>query len=185
MAPVPGGRLTMKQETLRLRDVYLRHAARFHAGILLVACFAVYSNGYNHAYNLDSVNGIKLNSYVRSLKFVPLYFTDQQTLTSNRGNRDYRPLLQTTYALNYAVSGYRIWSWHLVQVILHAACALGLYLFCRRVFPASTRYSEATIANGAFIAGRTETARKRACNVRRDTRITQYYVGESRLTMSV
>lgn len=37
-----------------------------------------------------------------------------------------RPILQTTFALNYAITGYQMWSWHLVQILVHTICVLGL-----------------------------------------------------------
>ena len=104
------------------------------AGIILsIAAFGVFSNNYDHAYNLDSANMLKDNRYVRDLKNIPLYFQDPTTLTSNRANADYRPILQITYALNYYISKYNTWSWHLVQIILHIICAIGLFCFVGKI----------------------------------------------------
>ncbi|MFC1527104.1 tetratricopeptide repeat protein [Candidatus Latescibacterota bacterium] len=43
----------------------------------------------------------------------------------------YRPLLMVTYALNYAVSGYEPWSYHLVNVVVHAVCTYAVYQIAR------------------------------------------------------
>jgi hypothetical protein len=101
--------------------------------ILAGVIFAVYSNNYRHDHQLDSGHLLLENVAVRSLKNIPSYFRDPSTLSALRSNIDYRPVLQVTYALNYALSGYDTWSWHLVQILLHAVCVLGLYAFCGRI----------------------------------------------------
>ncbi len=115
---------------------YFRSAVPLHALALLLVCAAAYWSNLSHEFHLDSHPGLTGNSYVRSLRHVPQYFVDPLTLTSVRANGDYRPVLQSSYALNYALSGYEMWSWHLVQILLHAACAMGLYAWCRRLLPA-------------------------------------------------
>jgi uncharacterized protein YneF (UPF0154 family) len=104
-----------------------------HAAVLTAAVFAVFSNNYRHDYPLDCGHLLLENSYVRSLRFIPQYFLDGRTLTSLPANADYRPVLQVTHAINYAISGYDTWSWHLVQILLHLVCVLGLYFLCRRI----------------------------------------------------
>jgi len=101
--------------------------------VLAIVCVAVYANGFDHAFNLDSGYGLRDNPAVRDLSNVPRFFVDPFTLTTVRENADYRPVLQATYAANHAVSGYDMWSWHLVQVLLHAACAIALLAVGRRL----------------------------------------------------
>jgi protein O-mannosyl-transferase len=97
--------------------------------LLTVSGLIVYSNSYDHGFNLDSIYGLLNNPYVRDLEFIPRYFVDPLTLTSYRSNGDYRPILQISYALNYWLSGYQMWSWHLVQIFLHVSVAAFLFLF--------------------------------------------------------
>jgi tetratricopeptide (TPR) repeat protein len=116
-----------------MKDFYRRHYIPLHAAVLTAVVFAVFSNNYRHDYPLDSGHLLLENSYVRSLKFIPQYFLDGRTLTSLPANADYRPMLQVTHALNYTISGYDTWSWHLTQILLHLVCVLGLYFLCRRI----------------------------------------------------
>lgn len=124
--------------------------ARLGLPLLLVALpFVVYANNYRHAYHLDDAYTVASNTSIRDLALVPRYFVDPGTYTSVREQADYRPILQTTYALNYAWSRYSTWSWHFVQVLLHALVTVGLYLFGRRVlFLAGDRSPELV----AFVA---------------------------------
>src|SRR6188508_1264462 len=78
----------------------------FHAFLLFAAGLAVYSNNFRHAYFLDDSHTIQNNLNIRSLANIPRFFVDPATFTSLRANVDYRPVLQTTYAINYWMGGY-------------------------------------------------------------------------------
>ena len=107
--------------------------AAIHAVILIVSCFVVYSNNYDHDFHLDSGHVLLENPKVRSLRHIPAYFVDPGTFTALRANADYRPVLQVSYALNYWLGAYDMWWWHFTQIGLHALCVIGLYFFCLRV----------------------------------------------------
>jgi hypothetical protein len=107
-----------------------------HRTLQIVAIFAtavaLYATNFSHAFHLDSQYGLVENQAIERLANIPSYFTDPFTLTSLRTNADYRPILQITYALNYAISGREVWSWHLVQILLHvfnAGCLMALTAF--------------------------------------------------------
>jgi tetratricopeptide (TPR) repeat protein len=114
-------------------NLYQRFQKAIHIAILVGAAFAVFSNNYRHDYPLDCGHMLLDNPSVRSLKNVPSYFKDPLTFTILPANADYRPVLQVTYALNYWISQYDTWSWHLVQILLHAVCISCLYLLARRL----------------------------------------------------
>jgi len=95
------------------------------------------------------------NPWIRSLKHVPRFFVDPFTLTTLAANADYRPVLQTTYALNYAISQYNPWSWHLFNLILHIIVALSLYCSVERcsVVAGSSRLPVSRKRTGIAILG--------------------------------
>jgi len=115
------------------KNIYTNHFSYFHFALISLTCLAVYSNNFQHEFLLDSGHTVSENPTVRSLKNIPDYFVDPETFSTLRDHADYRPVLQTSYALNYWISGYNIWSWHLTQILLHLTCALGLYFFCRKI----------------------------------------------------
>ena len=45
-----------------------------------------------------------------------------------------RPLLNLTLAINYATSGYEVWSYHATNLLIHLAAALLLLGILRRTF---------------------------------------------------
>ncbi len=104
-----------------------------HALLLAAVCLAVYSNNFHHEFQLDDAHVLSTNLAVRSLTNIPSYFVEPGTFTSLRANVDYRPVLQTTYALNYRMGGYDTFWWHFTQIMLHFVCVFGLYALCRRV----------------------------------------------------
>ena len=104
-----------------------------HVVLLTAICFAVYSNGYEHAFLLDSLHTVIENPSLRSLANVPEFFVDAATFTTLPANTDYRPVLQISYALNHTMGEYTMWWWHFTQIALHAACVTGLYQLCKRV----------------------------------------------------
>jgi tetratricopeptide (TPR) repeat protein len=107
--------------------------------VLFALAFIVYANSYQHAYPLDAGHAIVDNVAIRSFNNIPAFFTDANTSSSLASNIDYRPIPLISYAINYAISGYNTWSWHLLQILLHALFAYYLFLFarevCRRFLP--------------------------------------------------
>ena len=69
-----------------------------------LAAFAAYSNSLDGAFALDDWHTIEQNPAVRGLHHIPRYFSDPQTFSVLPANVDYRPVLQATYAVNYAIS---------------------------------------------------------------------------------
>ena len=109
--------------------------------LFTILCFGVFSNNYQHDFNLDSGHVALENPYIRSLSYIPQYFVDPGTFSSLRANVDYRPVLQVTYALNYWMGGYDTFWWHFTQILLHLICVIGLYIFStlvlRKLYPDS------------------------------------------------
>lgn len=100
------------------------------AGVL-IATAAAYYNSFGNAFQLDDSHVLIENPWIRSLKNIPHFFVDPLTFSTLRANTDYRPVLQATYALNYAISGYNPWSWHALSLLLHVIVAVSLFFLGR------------------------------------------------------
>ena len=70
------------------------------AAIALIA--AAYANSLHNSFHFDDSHVIENNRYLRSLDFVPRYFTDAHTFSSLPQNATYRPLVSLSLALDYA-----------------------------------------------------------------------------------
>jgi len=101
------------------------------AGILVVS---LYGGTLDNPFAYDCQQGILENPWVRALENIPRYFRDPRTLTTKYSNSDYRPVLQTTFALDYAISGFEPWSWRLTNHLLHIICSVSLFILGRQFF---------------------------------------------------
>src|SRR5262245_41943971 len=101
------------------------------AVLLVLVIGAAYANSFSIGFLFDDIYGIAQNPALRSLRNIPRFFADPFTLTSVRENVDVRPVLQVTYALNYAISGLAPWSYHLFNLLLHFASAMLVFFLVR------------------------------------------------------
>ena len=69
------------------------------AAVLVVAAYA---NSLDNSFHFDDAHVIQTNLYLRSLRNVPLFFTDAHTFSSLPQNATYRPLVTLSLALDYA-----------------------------------------------------------------------------------
>jgi tetratricopeptide (TPR) repeat protein len=105
--------------------------SRFIVLLLAVAITAAYANGLLIPFHFDDWHVIEENPYIRSLDNVPRFFVDPGTFSVNPRSRLVRPVLLTTFAVNYAVSGAATWSYHLVNLLLHWVAAVLVFRIVR------------------------------------------------------
>ncbi len=98
-----------------------QHWGYVFAGVLTLA---IYANSLDNPFHYDDVHSIVDNPHVRNLTLIPWYFVAPTAFSADPENAMYRPLLLATFAGNYAISGYEVWSYHLLALLLHLACAL-------------------------------------------------------------
>lgn len=92
---------------------------------LIVACllFLIYQQNLNHEFLYDSYSLIESNMSLRNLFPLSKYFLDPDSYSTAAELQHYRPLVSLSYAINYQISGLEMYSWHLLQLVLH-------FLFC-------------------------------------------------------
>ncbi len=97
------------------------------AGMILAAGAAVYLNSFAGVFLYDDAITILKNPSIRSLwpPWDAMWSTFDTTSTS-------RPILNLTLALNYAASGLEVWSYHLLNLIVHLLAGLALFGVVRR-----------------------------------------------------
>jgi tetratricopeptide (TPR) repeat protein len=110
--------------------------------LCLLTVLAAYSNTPGNAFTLDDAHSIQGNPAVRSLSNIPRFFTDVSTFSPLKANQDYRPVLVTTYALDFVLSaklypegeGYDTRPWHWTNLALHWVVAVSIFWIGRRLF---------------------------------------------------
>lgn len=101
--------------------------------IVIIAVLIVFANSLDNPFVLDDLSKIYENADIRSLKELPsrLVYPYYEHQVLNR-NDPSRPLVFITYAINYAISGVKPWSYHLFDVLMHLAIGLLLFRFIKR-----------------------------------------------------
>jgi len=80
--------------------------SRVAAAVVVAVVLAAYANHFRNGFHFDDDHAIVANPFVRSLRFVPRYFVDATTFSVLPQNQMYRPVAQTTFAIDYALHGY-------------------------------------------------------------------------------
>jgi protein O-mannosyl-transferase len=98
-------------------------------GLVLLAAVVAYHNSFGGIFVLDDLQGIVLNPTLRDLWPLsgPLKPISSGGLTVSG-----RPILNLSFAINYAISGTDIWSYHALNLLIHFAAGLTLFGIVRR-----------------------------------------------------
>jgi len=95
--------------------------------LLVAAGIGAYANSFDGPFIFDDEGSIPGNVYIRQL-WPPRYLVSAPGLCTVSG----RPIVSLTLALNYALSGYKVWSYHLFNLLIHISAGLVLYGIVRR-----------------------------------------------------
>lgn len=101
----------------------------YGATILVVAVTAVYARVFTAPFIFDDIPAITQNTTIRHLtdwRQVLLPGSMQGAGTAGR------PVINLSFALNYAMSGERVWSYHLFNLLVHLGATLMLFGIVRR-----------------------------------------------------
>src|SRR4029453_12821574 len=81
--------------------VHLTLAALGVGALLLVA----YAKHFQNGFHFDDTHAIVDNPAIRSVRNIPRYFVDATSFIVLPPNQSYRPVLQTTLAIDYRLAG--------------------------------------------------------------------------------
>jgi len=106
-------------------DISARLEGRLGQGLLIGLLLAlVYGGGLGYPFQYDDLHSIAENSHIRSLAAIPAFFVEPQLFSADPRNAMYRPLVLVSYALNHALSGDEVWSYHLFNLGVHLGASL-------------------------------------------------------------
>ncbi|HKP14256.1 MAG TPA: tetratricopeptide repeat protein [Blastocatellia bacterium] len=90
---------------------------------LALVCVLAYANSFQGVFVFDDVQILR-NAHIRQLwPPWPALFAPENIN---------RPLVSLSLAINYAISGYEVWSYHLFNLLIHLAASLCLFGVVRR-----------------------------------------------------
>jgi tetratricopeptide (TPR) repeat protein len=122
------------------------------AAILVVAVCVAWANTLRAPFVLDDGESIVTNASIRdfwSLRWLNPPAKMGETVSG-------RPVLNFSFAVNYALGGLDVRGWHLGNLLIHAAAALALFGVARRVFGKCGMGSAECGMGGGGADGRTE-----------------------------
>jgi len=97
--------------------------------LFLVIGAGIYGNSLSNPFVYDDEIYVEGNRNIRSLGNSPLFFTNPRLITANpRQAGHYRPLVVTSYAVNYAIGGLNPYGYHLVNLGFHVGSAFLIFL---------------------------------------------------------
>jgi tetratricopeptide (TPR) repeat protein len=97
--------------------------------LIVLAALAAYANSFRGPFVFDDLESIPGNPTLRSLTQAWRPPTDQGGI-SVAG----RPILNVSLALNWAISGEKVWSYHAFNLAVHLLAGLTLFSLIRRTF---------------------------------------------------
>ncbi|MCD6287554.1 MAG: tetratricopeptide repeat protein, partial [Candidatus Hydrogenedentes bacterium] len=101
--------------------------------VLAVLVLATYLNTLRNEFVWDDVSSVQRNPYVQSLAHIPtLFVTDQHISGRGQGNF-YRPLVATSFAVDYAIWGQNPLGYHITNILMHMAVVVCLYFVYLRM----------------------------------------------------
>ena len=98
-----------------------------HALAIMLATVLVYANSTGNSFHYDDLHTIQENPHIRSLANIPQFFTSPESFSREKDYAMFRPLFLVSIAANYAWSGFDTYSYHLVNILLHATSSLLLW----------------------------------------------------------
>ncbi len=110
-----------------MQDLVRRHPKTAALLALALAGLAAYANALAGSFHYDDMEGIVQNLSLRDLKNIPSYFVDP-IIFRFTSRLDWRPILQTTYALDYAIGGPGPAMFHVTNVVFHVGAAWLIFL---------------------------------------------------------
>jgi tetratricopeptide (TPR) repeat protein len=101
--------------------------------LILALCGAVYGGFLDNSFHYDDEHSILQNPHIRQLGNIPDFFSDPAQFSVDAEKGMYRPLLLVSYALNFAMGGFSVVGYHLLNLLLHGINACLVAWMARRL----------------------------------------------------
>lgn len=107
--------------------------------VLLFVVIATYSNHFYNGFHFDDAHSIYENPNIRTLKNIPMFFKDGTTSSVLPQNQSYRPITETSLAIDYWLGGgYDRFYFHLSTFILFLLQGLLMLLLFNKLLGESS-----------------------------------------------
>ena len=112
----------------------MRVGGRFREPLALFALVTIiYGNSLDGQFQYDDYHSIVHNPHVREAANATAFFIDTEMFSVDADKAMYRPLLLLSFAVNYAIHGYEVAGYRVVNISLHYLCALLVWGIATRL----------------------------------------------------
>jgi tetratricopeptide (TPR) repeat protein len=101
--------------------------------IVVAACLVAYAIALGGGFHYDDQHHVVENRAIRSLENVPRFFEDAGTFSSLPHHKLYRPVLMTSYALDFALWRLNPLGFLITNLLIHVLAALAVLALARSV----------------------------------------------------
>ncbi len=115
--------------------------------LLLGGLILAYSNHFHNSFHFDDSHAIQNNLFLRDLRNIPLFFRDGRTFSALPTNQTFRPLLSTTFALDYRAGNGSPFSFHVTTFALYILQLAAMVVLFVRIMDTSDGGAENRFRN--------------------------------------
>ena len=90
-------------------------------GVVVLAGILVYANSLSAPFIFDDEATIVENTSIRDLRSADVWVPSREAPTAGR------PLVNVSFAINYALGGLNVVGYHVLNITLHIVCALLIF----------------------------------------------------------
>lgn len=119
--------------------------------VLALVTFGVYYNALQNGFVFDDESVVQSDQSITQLSSIPKYFTAEEGFHKVIG-RYYRPVVSTSYAIDFALWGLTAKGFHLSNILFHLIATLLLFAILKKLF-AEYKYGLMFAMLGALLFG--------------------------------
>ena len=106
--------------------------------LLMCAIVAVQWPGGDRTFHYDDFHSIVQNPHIRALESIPFFLVDPSRFSLDEKQAMYRPVVLTSYAVNYALDGLAVRGYRAMNIAIHVLNAVLVLSLVRRLYPSPT-----------------------------------------------
>jgi Flp pilus assembly protein TadD len=95
---------------------------------ILALVVVVYASSIENSFHYDDSHSIVENPHIRSLANLPRFFLEPETFSGEPAMAMYRPVLVSSFAVNYAADGYEPRGYLAANIAIHGVAAILVFL---------------------------------------------------------
>jgi len=112
----------------------------YYSIIIILVSFAVYSNTLYNGFVFDDIPNVLENRWIKDIQYIQdIFSTHLAGFNKGYPTSYYRPVIHLIYMFNYHIFGLAPWGFHLINILLHAAVSVVVFLIASRIFNANQK----------------------------------------------